>query len=51
MPQLKNWDNKTWLSSKEYIDSFVKFLIKNKKLNKDSNILLILERLLMGRNE
>ena len=39
MPQLKNWDNKTWLSSKEYIDSFVKFLIKNKKLSKDSNIL------------
>ena len=39
MPQLKNWDNKTWLSSKEYIDSFVKFLIKYKKLNKDSNIL------------
>jgi ubiquinone/menaquinone biosynthesis C-methylase UbiE len=39
MPQLKNWDNKTWLSSKEYIDSFIKFLIKNKKLNKDSNIL------------
>ncbi|WP_440909762.1 class I SAM-dependent methyltransferase [Candidatus Pelagibacter sp.] len=39
MPQLKNWDNKTWLSSKEYIDNFVKFLIKNKKLNKDSNIL------------
>ena len=39
MPQLKNWDNKTWLSSKEYIDNFVKFIIKNKKLNKDSNIL------------
>jgi len=39
MPQLKNWDNKTWLSSKDYIDSFVKFLIKNKKLNKESNIL------------
>ena len=39
MPQLKNWDNKTWLSSKDYVDSFVKFLIKNKKLNKDSNIL------------
>ena len=39
MPHLKNWDNKTWLSSKEYIDSFVKFLIKNKKLNKDSSIL------------
>ena len=39
MPHLKNWDNKTWLSSKEYIDNFVKFIIKNKKLNKDSNIL------------
>ena len=39
MPHLKNWDNKTWLSSKEYIDSFIKFLIKNKKLNKDSSIL------------
>ena len=39
MPQLKNWDNKTWLSSKDYVDSFVKFLIKNKKLNKDSNVL------------
>ena len=39
MPHLKNWDNKTWLSSKEYIDSFVKFLIKNKKFNQDSNIL------------
>ena len=39
MPHLKNWDNKTWLSSKEYIESFVKFLIKNKKLNKDSYIL------------
>ena len=39
MPHLKNWDNKTWLSSKEYIDSFIKFLIKNKKLNRDSSIL------------
>jgi len=39
MPHLKNWDNKTWLSSKEYIESFVKFLVKNKKLNKDSSIL------------
>ena len=39
MPHLKNWDNKTWLSSKEYIESFVKFLIKNKKLNKGSSIL------------
>ncbi len=39
MPHLKNWDNKTWLSSKEYIESFVEFLIRNKKLNKDSSIL------------
>ena len=39
MPHLKNWDNGTWLSSKEYIESFIKFLIKNKKINKDSHIL------------
>ena len=25
---IKNWDNKTWLSSKNYIKSFNKFLIK-----------------------
>jgi len=25
---LKNWDNKTWLSSTSYIKSFNKFLIK-----------------------
>ena len=36
---LKNWDNKTWLSSNSYINSFNKFLIKETKLNKYSEIL------------
>ena len=36
---LKNWDNKTWLSSNTYIKSFNKFLIKETKLNKNSQIL------------
>ena len=36
---IKNWDNKTWLSSKEYIESFNKFLIKNIKLNSKSKVL------------
>ena len=36
---LKNWDNKTWLSSSSYIQSFNKFLIKNAKLNRFSKIL------------
>ena len=36
---LKNWDNKTWLSSNSYIKSFNKFLIKEIKLNKNSEIL------------
>ena len=39
MLPLKNWDNKTWLSSKEYIDLFNNFLIKQIKLNKNSRIL------------
>ena len=30
---IKNWDNKTWLSSNDYIKSFNKFLFKNIKLN------------------
>ena len=37
--ELKNWDNKTWLSSPEYINLFNTFLLKKKKLNKDSQIL------------
>ena len=36
---LKNWDNKTWLSSKKYIQSFNSFLLKQIKLNKNSKIL------------
>jgi len=37
--ELKNWDNKTWLSSSKYINSFNTFLLKKKKLNKTSQIL------------
>jgi len=36
---LKNWDNKTWLSSNSYINLFNNFLLKKKKLNKKSQIL------------
>ncbi|MDC0586030.1 class I SAM-dependent methyltransferase, partial [Candidatus Pelagibacter sp.] len=39
MPSLKNWDNQTWLSSKEYIQSFNNFVLKQLKLNKNSKIL------------
>ena len=39
MPSLKNWDNKTWISSRKYIESFNNFVLKQKKLNKDSKIL------------
>ena len=39
MKVLKNWDNKTWLSSTSYINSFTSFLLKKKKLNKNSKIL------------
>jgi len=39
MKLLKNWDYKTWLSSKEYINSFNSFLLKKKTLNKNSKIL------------
>ena len=39
MKVLKNWDNKTWLSSNTYINSFNLFLLKKKKLNKNSKIL------------
>ena len=39
MPSLKNWDNQTWLSSKEYIQSFNNFVLKQFKLNKNSKIL------------
>ena len=36
---IKNWDNKTWLSSQGYINSFIKFLLKNIKLDSNSMIL------------
>ena len=36
---IKNWDNKTWLSSKDYIKSFNRFLTKKVKLNPKSKIL------------
>ena len=36
---LKNWDNKTWLSSKKYIKSFNNFLLRLIKLDRDSQIL------------
>ncbi len=39
MRKLKNWDNKTWLSSKSYISQFNKFLKIKINLNKDSKIL------------
>jgi len=39
MKKLKNWDNKTWLSSKSYISQFNKFLKKKSNLNKNSKIL------------
>ena len=39
MAPLKNWDNKTWLSSRSYVTSFNLFLVKKKKLHKNSMIL------------
>ena len=36
---LKNWDNKTWLSSKKYIYFFNNFLLKHTKINRNSKIL------------
>ncbi|MDA9861378.1 class I SAM-dependent methyltransferase [Candidatus Pelagibacter sp.] len=39
MLSIKNWDNKTWISSTTYIQSFNNFLLKQKKLTKHSKIL------------
>ena len=39
MRRLRNWDNKTWLSSKSYISQFNKFLKTKINLNKNSKIL------------
>ena len=39
MKKLKNWDNQTWLSSKNYINQFNKFLNKRVRFNKNTKIL------------
>ena len=39
MSPLKNWDNKTWLSSQKYIKSFNRFILNQVKLNRNSRIL------------
>ena len=39
MLSIKNWDNKTWISSSKYVKFFNNFLLKQKKLNKYSKIL------------
>jgi ubiquinone/menaquinone biosynthesis C-methylase UbiE len=39
MKSLKNWDNKTWLSSTRYISSFKNFLKSKAKINKNLKIL------------
>lgn len=39
MKSLKNWDNKTWLSSNRYISAFNNFLKSKTKINKKSKIL------------
>ena len=36
---IKNWDNQTWLSSKNYINAFNKFLIKNISISSNSKFL------------
>ena len=39
MKGLRNWDNKTWLSSKKYVNAFNKFLKSKIKFNKNTKIL------------
>ena len=39
MKKLKNWDNKTWLSSKSYVSQFNKFLKTKINFNKNLKIL------------
>ena len=39
MRKLKNWDNQTWLSSKNYIYQFNKFLNKRVRFNENTKIL------------
>ena len=39
MRKLKNWDNKTWLSSKKYIKDYCKFLKTKVDIKKNTKIL------------
>jgi len=39
MAPLKNWDNKTWLSSQRYILYFNRFILKQIKLDRNSRVL------------
>jgi len=39
MSPLKNWDKNNWLSSSNFINNFIKFILKQKRLNKNSKIL------------
>ena len=45
MKKLKNWDNKTWLSSEKYISSFHKFLKSKIQINNNTKILDAVEML------
>jgi len=36
---IKNWDKKNWLSSRNYVNKFNNFLIKENKLNSNSRVL------------
>ena len=39
MSSLKNWDNQTWISSRNYIETFNNFILNQIKLNRESKIL------------
>jgi ubiquinone/menaquinone biosynthesis C-methylase UbiE len=39
MKHLKNWDNKTWLSSSRYLSSLIKFLSQKIRFNNQTTIL------------
>ena len=39
MKPLRNWDDKTWLSSRKYISSFHKYLKSKVNFNRDTKIL------------